>query len=173
MAVRDPTENYGWELPNDQGDVGAWGAMLRVIFGDDEVGVDKVLHDVETAANAAMPKSGGEFTGEVKIETERFRAVDLGSMSGNVNLNLANANVFYGVVTGNVTLLFSNVPADGAVFVTVELTNPGTKVTWPASVKWSGGAPPTFSSTGVDVVTLYTRDGGATWRAALAMKGAD
>lgn len=82
-------------------------------------------------------------------------------------MDLDVANFFYGTVTGTTTFAFSNVPSSIAVFVILEITNGGSQtVNWPASVAWPGGSAPTLTTSGVDVISLYTRDGGTTWRAA-------
>lgn len=171
MAVVDPTTNYSWNLPTDLGDDGAWGAMLRTIFGDDTTGLDTILKAVSDVADAALPKAGGTMTGLLTVFTEKFTITNLGNITGATAINLATADTFYGTVTGNPTFSFSNVPATGAaVFVTLELTNAGAyTITWPASVTWPGGSPPDLTASGVDVLTFYTRDGGTTWRAAASM----
>jgi hypothetical protein len=57
------------------------------------------------------------------------------------------------------------------VFIVLELTDGGSEtLTWPASVEWPGGTQPTLTVGGVDLLTFYTRDGGTTWRGALAMR---
>lgn len=172
MATQDPSENYGWEIPNNAGDSGAWGTMLRALIGDDVTGIDAVVKAVSDVADAALPKAGGSMTGEIDVLTERFLAVNLGNMTGTITMDLDAGNFFYGTVTGNTTFAFSNVPASGdAVFVTLEITNGGASATdpvWPAAVTWPGGSPPALTVSGVDVVTLYTRNGGTTWRAMVA-----
>lgn len=180
MAVNDPTTNYAWNIPNNLADDGAWGTILRIIFGEaatdatyaPQGGIDKILKAVSDVANAALARAGGTMTGALKVLTEHFTLVNLGSMTGTVNMDLAAADTFYGTVIANTTLTFTNVPTTGsAVFVTLELTNGGAAtVTWPGNTKWPGGSPPTLTTSGVDVVTFYTRDGGVTWRAAVAMR---
>lgn len=176
MAVSDPTTNFGWLLPNDGGDDGAWGAQLREIhgaaIGDAIPGIDAILFRAETTADAALARAGGSMSGEIDVLTERFVTVDLGStMSGTITMDLDASNSFHGTVTGSVTFAFSNVPASPDwVYLTLEITNGGSQsVSFPSSVDWPGGTPPTLTVSGVDVITMYTRDGGTTWRAALAM----
>lgn len=173
MAVQDPTTNYTWELPNNGGDSGAWGNQLRTLIGDDATGIDAVVKAVSVVADAALPKAGGSMTGEIDVLTERFLAVNLGNLTGTITMDLDVGNCFYGTVTGNTTFAFSNVPSTGDfVFVTIEITNGGASATdpaWPAAVNWPGGSPPALTVTGVDVITMYTRDGGTTWNAAVGM----
>lgn len=66
-------------------------------------------------------------------------------------------------VTGPTTITISGIPdATKAYGMTFELTNAGSNITWPASVVWLGTAP-TLRATGVSMVTLVTRNGGATY----------
>lgn len=70
-------------------------------------------------------------------------------------------------LTGNVVFSFTNVPT-GVSSVQVILTQDGTgsrTASWPGSIKWTGGAKPTITTAAgsIDVVSLFTPDGGTTW----------
>jgi hypothetical protein len=91
--------------------------------------------------------------------------------TGTVDLDLSTANSFSFTLTENATITLSNPPASGKFGqLTVEITQDGGggayTVTWPGSVTWPGGTGPTITVTNdaIDVVTLFTRDGGTTWR---------
>jgi hypothetical protein len=90
--------------------------------------------------------------------------------AGVLNLNCALGNVFAVSLNAAITsITFSNIPT-GAYGLTLAFTCDGTAraVTWPASVKWSGGTAPTLTSTNakVDIFVLNTWDGsGTTWYA--------
>lgn len=173
MATEDPTVNYTWNLPDVGGDTGAWGTALNTIIGDDATGIDARLYAVSTVADAAMPKVGGVFTGEVTVKTDKYDVTNSGNLTGGVTFDLSTARFFYGTVTGGVTsVTFSNTPTTGkAVFVVLELTNGGSQtITWGSTIKWPGGSAPTLTSSGVDILTFYTRDGGTTWRGAFAQE---
>ena len=101
--------------------------------------------------------------------TQTFTISALGSIVTTQALDLDAANFFTATVTGAVTMSFTNVPA-GAVFVVMEITNGGANVSWPASVKWPAGTTPVLTTSGVDVVTLFTIDSGTTWRGVLAQE---
>lgn len=163
MAVQDPTTNFAWALPDVGGDSGAWGTLLNTIIGDDVTGIDKVVNDVKTTADAALPKAGGTMTGELKLLTERFTAVDSAD-SGTVTLDLDAANFFHITPTGAVTIAFSNVPASpDVVWIYIETFNAASQtLTWPSSVKWGSAQVPTPASN-LDLYEGYTRDGGVTW----------
>jgi hypothetical protein len=88
-----------------------------------------------------------------------------------VDLDLTTANSFSFTLTQNATITLSNPPATGNFGqITVEITQDGGggayEVAWPTSVTWPGGTAPTISTGNdtVDVITLFTRDGGTTWR---------
>lgn len=78
----------------------------------------------------------------------------------------------------NITgITISNPPASGkcgsmTLVLTQDATGGRTIAGWPASVKWSGGSAPTFSTTAnkKNVVVLLTTDGGTTYLAWLAGK---
>lgn len=163
------TTNYSWSKPDVNGSSGAWGGLLNTIIDS----IDSIVKAVSDVANAALPKAGGTMTGELEVLTERYTTVDLGTIATNANfeLDLDAGNFFFGTVTAAVTLSFKSgtVPASSRFFaVVLEITNGGTNVSWPTSVKWPGGTAPALQASGVDVVSMYTRDGGTTWRAALA-----
>lgn len=87
-------------------------------------------------------------------------------------IDVASGSHFSKVVTANVSLTLTNVPAAGTVasFI-LELTNGGAfTVTWWANIKWAGGTAPTLTAAGRDVVGFYTKDGGATWTGMLLAK---
>jgi len=168
MATQDPTVNYGWDLPTVGGSSGAWGTILNTIFGDDATGIDAIVYAISQVADAALPATGGLMTGELGTLTQTFTVSDRGSVSGSWALDFNAANFFAGTITGSTTISLANVPGGMAVFAVVEITNGGSSVSWPGSVKWPGGSAPVLTTSGVDVISLYTRNGGVTWRATVA-----
>jgi len=88
------------------------------------------------------------------------------SGSGTEDFDLEDGNVHTVTITGGtVSVTFSNPPASGtAGSLTIVVTNGGSQtVNWPAAVDWAGGSAPTLTSSGVDVLTFFTTDGGTTW----------
>lgn len=82
------------------------------------------------------------------------------------NVDVQQANIFEYTLTGNTTFTFSNAPAAGkATSVTLILKPTATvTITWPASVKWSGGLAPDPTANGTtDVISFMTYDGGVSW----------
>lgn len=155
------TSNFSWTYPTDGGSSGTWGATLNSMFDQIDTDVDAI----KTTADGAMPKSGGTFTGEIEVATERYDTNDNGNVSGSVTFNLNNGNYQIATVTGDITSMsLSNWAVIGkAEFLTLELTNGGSQsITWPGSVSWDGGTTPTLQSSGVDLLIFVTRDNGST-----------
>ena len=99
--------------------------------------------------------------------------ISLGAtLSGTVNLDLTSGKYFYGTTTGSTTFTVTNPPTSGVVgSFTLELTNGGSQtITW-TNGKWAGASAPTLTTSGVDILTGFTRDAGTTVRWALAEKG--
>ena len=95
--------------------------------------------------------------------------------TGSVTINLANGNVFSWTLTGNVT----SVTLSGAVAgracsfaLYVRQGSPGSRtITWPSSVKWSGGEPVLSTATNaLDILVFETIDAGANWYGSLVGK---
>jgi hypothetical protein len=89
----------------------------------------------------------------------------LGSGSGTRTINLALGNFISATVAGTTTFAFSNPLASpiacGAI---LELTNGGSAaITW-TNVRWASGIAPTLTTSGVDILTFITDDGGTNWR---------
>lgn len=98
--------------------------------------------------------------------------------TGTVTLDLSTSNVFHNTLTGNTTFAFSNPPANTKVFsftiITVQDATGGRTITWPASKKFAGGVtpPPTTAANAVDVWSVMTYDGGASYIVSLSVKDA-
>ncbi|WP_352402992.1 carbohydrate-binding protein [Pyramidobacter sp.] len=89
---------------------------------------------------------------------------NLGTMTGNTTINCALGNYVIMTIGASLTLSFTAAANGRLRVLTLELINGGSAtVTWPASVKWGDGAAPVLTAAGKDVITLMTRDNGATW----------
>lgn len=80
-------------------------------------------------------------------------------------VDLAAGNYFTKTISGNVTLTTTTEPASGTVAsFYLELTNGGAfTITWWSGVKWEGGAAPTLTSSGKDLLAFVTHDAGTVW----------
>ena len=101
----------------------------------------------------------------LKDYAETHNAIgDTGGGSDNIDIsagNVASATVS----TGEQTFAFTNPSASAnSCSFTLILTNGGSQtVNWPAAVDWAGGTAPTLTSSGVDVLTFTSVDGGTIW----------
>jgi hypothetical protein len=93
-----------------------------------------------------------------------------GISSGSLTVDLETGNVFEVTLTEEVSsLILANPPAAGsagsATLILRQDATGGRTLLWPSSVLWAGGvAPsPTSAANAVDVLSLVTRDGSATW----------
>lgn len=87
------------------------------------------------------------------------------SFPNNGVLDLNDAQVFAWSPNSNMTWSFANVPVSRAVVVVLIISGGGAySHTWPASVKWAGGVPPTLTVGGTDVLVFITTNG-TDWQA--------
>lgn len=93
-----------------------------------------------------------------------------GSSSSNaLTLDLETGNVFQTTLTENITTLtLGNPPASGTAYgfvLRIVQGSSGFTVTWPSSIKWSGGFAPVVStgSGDIDVYGFFTTDAGSNW----------
>lgn len=108
------------------------------------------------------------------LETQKNQADTTG---GTHTIDLNNGALHTIVLTTNTTFSFANLPTSGDVYtLTVMLTQDatGSRVPTfgsgsPPNVIWDGGTVPTWGTAAgaEDVVTMFTYDGGITWRANL------
>lgn len=161
------TANFGWTTPVVGGSSGTWGTILNDLFDD----IDEDLATVEDTAGDAMPVAGGTFTGSVGFERTTCEGFNAGSISGAVAIRVDDSDAFGGrdfqwaTITGDTTFTFAGAWPSDVTLLTLELTNGGAHaITWPAAVVWDGGAEPTLLSSGVDIITFYSRDAGTTVR---------
>jgi hypothetical protein len=89
----------------------------------------------------------------------------LGTLTANTTVNFANGNYATMTIGAALALAFSGVPDNTHAYgMTLKITNGGAfAITWPAGVTWLNTV--NFKSAGVNLITLITDDGGATWTA--------
>ena len=125
----------------------------------------EVTNIVNSKLGNYLPLSGGKMAGPITAIREIYSPVL------NFDIDTSIANVFSKTITGPTTLTFSKVlPAPAVTSFILELINGGSYVTWPTGVKWAGGTKPTLSTTGLDILGFYSRDGGTTWRGMVLSK---
>ena len=85
-------------------------------------------------------------------------------------LTLANGNEFYLTLANSTTLTFTTTGLYSGynytfTFYCLQSGAGSFTITWPASIKWSGGFAPslTTQTAKMDIITMMTRDGGTTF----------
>ena len=101
---------------------------------------------------------------------------DAGNSGAAIALSLANGNVQKITLTANTTITLTS-PASGVMrsltlLVFQDATGSRT-ITWPGTVKWGNAGAPTLTTTAskMDMISLFTVDGGTNWYGALGAKG--
>ena len=175
MAVTTTSPVFGWLLPTEGGSSGTWDTLINeavngTAAGAETIdGIDIVVSNIKTTADAALSRAGGDMTGEIDVLTERYVSV-VTSTSGTITLDLDVGNFFSIVPSGDFTVAFSNVPAaSDAVFIQIMITGGASHTpTWDSSIDWPAATAPTLTA-GVDLITGFTIDGGTIWHLAAAM----
>lgn len=93
-----------------------------------------------------------------------------GNCTGAQTIDLSLGNVVTATLTGDGTWTFTNpAPSGKATTASIFLTNGGAfTITWAVPPLWPGGMAPTFTASGLDIITMTTMDGGTTWYASYA-----
>ena len=82
----------------------------------------------------------------------------------------AGQTVLLNLTTNITTFDISNFPPSGqGGYMRVHVESTGTRsITWPAKIHWAGGVEPTLTPDGVDIIDLWTHNGGFRWYGAAA-----
>jgi len=141
----------------------ATGAITGTKLADGAVGASKLQPGIPIDMQDALLDSP-----ELRDYSETSPSASVSG--GTLTLDLESGNVFEVTLTQDVTSLSLVHPpsagrAGSCSLILKQDAVGGRAFTWPASVKWAGGAPPAITSAAdaIDVYALITRDGGATW----------
>jgi hypothetical protein len=135
---------------------------------------DRVAALLVAGANVTLTYNDGANTLTVAATTP-VHAV--GNSGTSLSLDAASVSGYVKTITltGNCTFTFTGAAAAQATTLELVLTQDGTgsrTATWPASVKWAGGAPTLSTAAGaVDRVVFTSYNGGTTWYGDLIGKG--
>lgn len=132
------------------------------------------ISDFTTAAQGAV---ASDLVTKVSVNNGGGETYfDAGNSGASITLNLANGNVQKITLTANCVVTLAN-PAAGVMrsltlLIFQDATGSRT-ITWPASVKWGNAGAPvlTQAASRMDIISLFTVDGGVNWYGALGAKG--
>jgi hypothetical protein len=164
VAASSSTENKDLLLLSKS--IEALDASLTLKSTDIDVTIQAYDADISKTDVAETRSASIDMADNVLQQVEiKDYSESVNEASGNT-LNIAQGNVFTKSISSNIGLLvFTNPPVSGkAGAFTFICTMSGTPaITWPSTVKWSGGTDPTLSTSGVDIFTFLTTDGGTNW----------
>lgn len=129
--------------------------------------------DLATGGSTTISDAGGYFTAtDVENALQELASKDIGFQShgnmGGTETFSALVGWHAGTLNADCTFTFSGATSGLVASMVLELTEDGTggwQPTWPGSVVWPGGTPPTHDDTaGTTTIYLFqSRDGGTTW----------
>lgn len=117
---------------------------------------DDIITSVQTSGNQ-------EISGKKKFNASiQEKVVALGA--GN-NIDISQGTLFTKTITGNTTLsVTASEGSNTLVSFVMEITNGGSAtITWWNNIRWKGGIAPSLTSSGMDVLGFYSKDGGTNW----------
>lgn len=126
------------------------------------------LADV-SASNAAKKATRLELLKAATITAPRYPYHDYGT-GGSVAFEIDKYSYMRRQFNGAATITVTGAPGADALGFILEIVNGGAfALTLPSSWKFPGGAAPTFTASGKDLLVGITRDGGATYSVSIAM----
>lgn len=149
------------------------GSILGIVIYPRTIsfGRNIIINEISSDTTNVVHLTGNEEINGIKI----FKKNHFGSsksISEN-SINVSDSTVFTKTITEDTTFTFSGVPSNTTGIFTLILTNGGTKiVTWPSNVKWTDGITPDLSTSGSDIITFITPDGGISWYACVNLHNA-
>ena len=119
-------------------------------------------------ASKAVTSDAVGTTKNLKTQKQTEIVNAIGTVSTATAINFTLGNVVTAVIASGGSFTITNAPTSGVYgkFKLI-LTNGGAASSiFPATVKWAGGTTPTFTTSGIDIITLETIDAGSNWYAA-------
>ena len=158
-------------FPNVSGAMPAPHTELNLIDGYTGTTAELNYNDVPTLGTVEASKTvtadAVGITKKLKTQEQTEIVNAVGTVSGATAINFALGNVATAVLASGGSFTISNAPTSGIYgkFKLI-LTNGGTVADpWHASVKFAGGTTPTLTTSGIDILTFETIDGGTNWYA--------
>ena len=156
-------------FPNISGAMTSTHTELNVLDGITATTTELNYNDVPTLgtveASKAVTADAVGTTKNLKTQKQTEIVNAIGTVSTSTAIDFDAGNIATAVIASGGSFTISNAPTSGIYGkITLILTNGGAASNiFPASVKWAGGTTPTFTTSGIDIITLETIDAGANW----------
>ena len=160
-------------FPNLTGAVNTTQAELNILDGVTATTAELNYNDIPTLGTVESSKTvTADAVGTTKnLKTQKQTEIvnAIGTVSTSTAIDFSLGNVATAVIAAGGSFTLTNPPASGVYGkIKLILTNGGLGTSiFPATVKWAGGSAPTFTSSGIDIITLETIDAGANWYSVL------
>ena len=160
-------------FPNLTGAVNSTHTELNLLDGVTTTTAELNYNDIPTLGTVESSKTvTADAVGTTKnLKTQKQTEIvnTIGTVSTSTAIDFSLGNVATAVITAGGSFTLTNPPTSGIYGkIKLILTNGGLGTSiFPATVKWAGGTTPTFTSSGIDIITLETIDAGANWYAIL------
>ena len=119
------------------------------------------LHGTLLSDRYVSLASDQTITGKKTFASNTF-AVPVEVENGVVDVSASS--VFTLPVEGDTVIQFTGVPEGQSASFSLAVENGGShNITWPSSIEWVNGEPPSLKETGTDLLQFETWDGGETW----------
>lgn len=158
-------------LPSLSGAVTSTHTELNLLDGVTATTTELNYNDVPTLGTVESSKTvtadAVGTTKKIKTQAQTEIVNAIGTVSTATAIDFDLGNVATAVIASGGSFTISNAPTSGVYgkFKLI-LTNGGAGTTiFPSSVKWAGGTEPTWTTSGIDIITFETIDAGANWYA--------
>ena len=125
------------------------GAILKQRNGADSGWTTRADLSALAGTTASYGDNDTSLATTAFVQTALYKKVSDGNSSTSFTVDWSSGNIHTLTLTGNCTLTFT-APSPALGALTLLLTQDGTgsrTVTWPGTVKWSGGTAPTLTTT--------------------------
>ena len=106
---------------------------------------DPITHRLKVDIDGSYDAEGNPFGDSVETDnTSTFSGTIIDWNEGNFQSAILSQNIAY---------YFTNPPVNGQF--QLKIKSAGHSVSWPGTVKWSGGSAPVLSASTIDILTFY------------------
>jgi len=158
-------------FPSLTGAVSSTHTELNLLDGVTATTAELNYNDIPTLgtveSSKAVTADAVGTTKKIKTQAQTEIVNAIGAVSTATAIDFDEGNVVTAVIASGGSFTITNAPASGVYgkFKLI-LTNGGAASSiFPSSVKWAGGTEPTWTTSGIDIITFETIDAGANWYA--------